>query len=173
VLAAHPGRLDGVLAVDPIGLVGDGGIAAFEAEVVARTPKEGRARAEELDQRAMQGQGTAGEALESLEILWPAYFADPDAAPPMPAISLSVEAYAGAIGEMTQGLDEVATRVAATEVPYGVVAGAGSPIPWGVAARMSAELSDHAFLDVVPAAGHFIWIEAPGRVRQALDRLRG
>ena len=61
--SSRPDRLLGVLAVDPIGVVGDGGTAAFEAEIVARTPKEGRARAQELDERAMSGEGTADDGL--------------------------------------------------------------------------------------------------------------
>lgn len=173
LLAAHPDRVRGLLAVDPLGVVGDGGYAAFEAELVARTPRAERARSQALDEKAMAGQGTPEEAAESLEILWPFYFADPDGAPSMPPIELSVEAYSGVITQVTEGLDEVNAALASTEVPYGIVAGAGSPIPWGQAARASAELSPGAFLEVVPNAGHFIWLEAPGRIRQALARLSG
>jgi pimeloyl-ACP methyl ester carboxylesterase len=169
--AAHPDRLLGVLSVDPIGVVGDGGTAAFEAEMVARTPKEGRARAQQLDERAMSGEGTADDGLEGLAIMWPAYFADPENVPPLPPIRLSVEAYSGLNDEMTEGLEEIAAALATGSVPYGVVAGAGSPIPWGQAARTTAELSPRAFLTVVPAAGHFPWLEVPGSVRSALQRL--
>jgi len=169
--AAHPDRLLGVLSVDPIGVVGDGGTAAFEAEMVARTPKEGRARAQQLDERAMSGDGTADDGLEGLAIMWPAYFADPENVPPLPPIRLSVEAYSGLNDEMTEGLEEIAAALATGSVPYGVVAGAGSPIPWGQAARTTAELSPRAFLTVVPAAGHFPWLEVPGSVRAALQRL--
>ena len=42
VAAALPGRLLGVLSVDPLGAVGDGGNAAFEAEMAARTPAADR-----------------------------------------------------------------------------------------------------------------------------------
>jgi len=169
--AAHPDRLLGVLSVDPIGVVGDGGTAAFEAEMVARTPKEGRARAQQLDERAMSGEGTADDGLEGLAIMWPAYFADPENVPPLPPIRLSVEAYSGLNDEMTEGLEEIAAALATGSVPYGVVAGAGSPIPWGQAARTTAELSPRAFLTVVHAAGHFPWLEVPGSVRTALQRL--
>jgi proline iminopeptidase len=169
--AAHPDRLRGVLSVDPIGVVGDGGTAAFEAEMGARTPKAGRARAQELDESAMAGEGTTEDALEGLAIMWPAYFADPDNAPPMPPIRLSVEAYSGLIGEMGEGLDGVGAALATGSVPYGVVAGAASPIPWGQAARTTAELSSRAFLTVIPGAGHFPWLEVPGSVRTALQRL--
>jgi pimeloyl-ACP methyl ester carboxylesterase len=170
-LAAHPERLLGALAVDPIGVVGDGGTAAFEAEIIARTPRDARERARRLDERAMAGEGTPQDSLESLSLVWPAYFADPDNAPTMPEIAMSVEAYSGLIGRMTEGVDQVAEQLATGSVPFGVIAGAASPIPWGQAARSTAELSAHAFVDVVPNAGHMIWLEAPGRVRAALSRL--
>jgi proline iminopeptidase len=173
LLAARPDRLLGVLAVDPLGIVGDGGMAAFEAELQARTPKGNRERARELDERAMARQGTLAEARESLELFWPYYFADPNSAPPMPPIDISLEAYSGLIGEATQGLEEVAAAIAGTDVPHGYVAGAGSPLPWGQVCQAAAELSPGAFVEVVPDSGHFIWIEAPGRVLRALQRLSG
>jgi pimeloyl-ACP methyl ester carboxylesterase len=169
--AAAPRRLLGVLAVDPLGIVGDGGMAAFEAEMIARTPKDRRTRAHELDERAMAGQGTAEDGLESLSIVWPAYFADPDNAPPMPALRMSVPAYSGIIAEVTTGLEQVAEALGSGELPYGVIAGAASPMPWGQAARASVELSPRAVLTVVPGAGHFPWLEVPGCVRDALQRL--
>ena len=171
--AAHPERLLGVLAVDPLGIVGDGGMAAFEAEMMARTPKADRARAHELDERAMAGMGTSEECLESLRMVWPAYFADPENTPPMAPIRMSVDAYSGIVAEVTSGTDEVAASLSTGQVPYGVIAGAGSPMPWGQAARASAELSPRAFLTIVPAAGHFPWLETPGCVRAALKRLTG
>jgi proline iminopeptidase len=171
VAAAHPERLLGMVAIEPIGVVGDGGTAAFEAEVMARTPGEARTRARELDDRATAGEGTPEESVEAITLVWPAYFADPENAPPMPDTAVSIEAYAGLIGEITSDLDPVAAQLATGDVPFGVVAGAGSPIPWGQAARASVELSPGAFLDVVPNAGHFVWLEAPGRVRAALRRL--
>jgi pimeloyl-ACP methyl ester carboxylesterase len=169
--AAHPDRLLGVLAVDPLGIAGDGGMAAFEAEMLARTPKEGRERARELDQRAMAGEGTAEDGLESLRIVWPAYFADPENAPVMPQIRLSVEAYSGIISDVSTGADEVAAKLSTNGVPYGVIAGAASPMPWGQAARASADVAPQAFLTVVQGAGHFPWLEVPGSVRAALKRL--
>lgn len=173
VATAYPNRLLGALAVDPIGVVGDGGTAGFEAEMDARTPKEARDRAHQLDERAMAGEGTPEELFEAMEIMWPAYFADPDNVPPMPPVRMSVEAYSGIIGELTTGIEEAAAALASGDVAYGVVAGAGSPIPWGQAARATAELSPRAFLTVVPGAGHFPWLEAPGSVRTALQRLAG
>jgi pimeloyl-ACP methyl ester carboxylesterase len=171
LLAARPGRLLGALAVDPLGVVGDGGMSAFEAEMAARTPAKDRDRHRELDERAMDGEGTREDFLESLRLVWPAYFADPDNVPPMPPLRLSVEAYSGIINDVTVDTDRLAAALAATDVPYGVIAGGASPMPWGQAARATAELSSRAFLKIVPAAGHFPWLDEPGSVRAALKRL--
>lgn len=171
LVAGHPDRLLGALAVDPVGVVGDGGMGGFEAETTARTPEAYRRRARELDDRAMSGQGTPEEALESLRIMWPSYFGDPENVAPMPPMRMSVEAYSGVIGEVTADTDRLAAELAASPVPFGVLAGAASPIPWGQAARATVELSPNAFLKVVPGAGHFPWFEQPGCVRAALARL--
>ncbi len=171
LVATQPDRLLGALAVDPLGVVGDGGAGAFEAEVAARTPAKDRDRGRELDKRAMDGEGTQEDFLESLRLVWPAYFADPDNVPPMPPLRLSVQAYSGIINEVTADTDRLAVALAAAEVRYGVLAGGASPMPWGQAARATVELSPRAFLKVVPAAGHFPWLDEPGCVLAALKRL--
>jgi pimeloyl-ACP methyl ester carboxylesterase len=171
VAGAHPDRLHGALAIDPPGVVGDGGAAAFEAEIIARTPKERRDRARALDERAMASEGSPEDGLESLELIWPSYFADPDGAPPMPPMRMCVAAYGGIMADVAANTEDVAAALVAGGARYGVIAGAGSPIPWGIAARATVELSPSAFLVLVPNAGHFPWLEAPGSVRGALERL--
>ncbi len=172
LMAAHPVRLLGVLAIDPVGVVGvDGCMAAIGAELMARMPREARERARDLDDRAMAGQGTAEDFLEAMRLMWPAYFADPQHAPAMPEMSVSIAAYSGLIDQLAEGTAEVAAQLGQAAVPLGIIAGAASPIPWGQAARATAELCPDAFLDVVPNAGHFVWLEAPGRVREATLRL--
>jgi pimeloyl-ACP methyl ester carboxylesterase len=171
LVATQPDRLLGALAVDPLGVVGDGGASAFEAEMAARTPAKDRDRGRELDKRAMDGEGTQDDFLESLRLVWPAYFADPDNVPPMPPLRLSVEAYSGIINQVTADTDRLAAALTVTEVQYGVLAGGASPMPWGQAARATVELSPRAFLKVVPGAGHFPWLDEPGCVLAALKRL--
>jgi len=171
VAAAHPGRLFGVLAVDPLGIVGDGGRSAFQAELRARTPKEGRARLDELEERDKTVELSAEEKDEFQAIIWPAYFADPENVMPRPPAQICEEAFEGLIAEVGEKTDEVAAALGRGDVPYGVLAGAASPFPWGQAARANVELSPTAFLKVVPNAGHFVWYEAPGAVRAALDEL--
>lgn len=169
--AAHPERLLGALAIDPLGIVGDGGRAAFQAELRARTPKEGRVRLQELEEKEKTAELSPEEKEEFHAVIWPAYFADPENVMPRTDSEVRKEAFEGLVAEVETGTDEVAVTLGRGEVPYGVVAGAGSPFPWGQAARANVELSPTAFLTVIPNAGHFVWYEAPGAIRAALQRL--
>jgi pimeloyl-ACP methyl ester carboxylesterase len=171
VAGALPGRLRGVLAVDPLGAVGDGGNAEFEAEMLARTPPADAERAAELDRLAQDGQVSEDLALESLRLFWPAYFADQAAVAEMPEpMRLSIPAYSGLFGDLVARLPELEASLPAIAVPLGVVVGDRSPIP-NSAGRVSADRVPGAWTEVVAGAGHLPWYEAPGSVRQALDRL--
>lgn len=170
--AARPDLLSGLLAIDPgPGIVGDGGRAAFDAELIARIPKDGRERFRELEEREKAHQLTPEEDLEAQRLLWGAYFADPENVPPPPPLKIAAEVFEGLMGEVATGTDEVVAALSTGAVRYGIVAGGASPMPWGQVARASAEVSPNAFLQVIPRAGHFVWYEAPGGVRSALQRL--
>jgi pimeloyl-ACP methyl ester carboxylesterase len=165
-----PDRLLGGLAVDPLGGMGDGGMATFGKEMAARIPEEDRRRAIELDQRAERGEGEAGDFLQSLRLFWPAYFAVPAEAPEMPVISASVESYSGLFASLTAGLPRLSASLGDIAVPFGVVAGGASPMPVE-AAKDTADAIPGAWLEVIEDAGHFPWHEKPGRVGRSLDRL--
>jgi proline iminopeptidase len=166
-----PDRLLGGLAVDPLGGVGDGGMATFEHELAGRVPEEKRRRAMELDKRALRGEGTAENLAESLRILWPAYFASPATAPPMPDITLSVPTYAGVSASFTEELPALGRALPGVTVPFGFLAGGSSPMPVDQSSAATAAVIPGAWLEVVPDAGHFPWIEAPGSVLAALGHL--
>ena len=104
-------------------------------------------------------------------IIWPGYFADPDNVPPPLAERMSLDAMEGIFGEIDEGIEEVAAALSRGDITYGIVAGGASPMPWGQAARATAELSPSSFLRIVPQAGHFVWYEAPGAVVAALREL--
>ena len=87
--AGIPERLAGVLSVDPLGAVGDGGAEAFGAEMLARVPEADRERARVLDEKDTAGEATPEEALEAFSVFWWSLFADPAAAPPMPHMEFS------------------------------------------------------------------------------------
>ena len=168
--AAIPELLDGVVSVDPLGCVGDGGTTEFEQAMFDRISPDNRERAAKLDERAMRGEGTAEDALESLRLVWPAYYADPPTAPPMPAIRMSLEGYAQTWASLVDGLPALESILPAIGVRVHFVHGGMSPMPVTVSTDTAARIPG-ATVDVIDGAGHFIWYERPGEVRSALDRL--
>lgn len=168
---AAPERLHGGLAIDPLGAVGDGGFAAFEAEMLRRLPERDRRLAEQLDERAMRGEGTPEEAVESMRLFWPAYFASPDHVMPFDDAGVSLPAYAGLLESMAGARPQLEAALAGLRVPLGVLAGARSPMPHEAAAAPTARAIPTAWLEVVEGAGHFPWFDRPGCVRDALQRL--
>jgi pimeloyl-ACP methyl ester carboxylesterase len=172
VAVTAPQRVAGVLALDPLGGVGDGGSQDFEAEMFRRTPEDVRQRAQELDERAMRGEGSEADALESLRLVWPAYFPSWSAAPRMPPIRLSVAGYAETWVSVLAELPRLEAALPGIDVPVGFVVGAASPMP-STASTDTAALIPGAWVEVVPGAGHFPWMDAPGCVRAGLRRLTG
>jgi pimeloyl-ACP methyl ester carboxylesterase len=170
---AIPARLVAALAVDPLGAVGDGGLAKAGAEMAARTPEADRERALELDERAMRGEGLPGDAIESLGLIWPAYFANPAEAPPMPPMRMSLAAYSGVHASAAAELPGLEAALPTITVPVGVVVGALSPVPPDDAGGATARAIPGAWVQVVDGAGHFPWVEQPGCVRAGLQRLLG
>jgi pimeloyl-ACP methyl ester carboxylesterase len=172
VAVVLPDRLLGVLAIDPLGAVGDGGMAAFEAEMYARTPEADRQRAKDLDEQSTRGDGTEADALEGLRLVWPAYFAEPANAPSMPPLRLSVPASA-LFEDVVAQLPALEKALTSIRVPLGVLVGARSPMPPQEAGLDSAERVPGGWAVSVPEAGHFPWIESPGCVAAAMRRLAG
>jgi proline iminopeptidase len=174
--AAAPDRVAGLVLIDTLGAIDDGGFAPFAAELAARAGPAVMAEVAALDEVADANPGTPGAAtaeLKSLRLMWPAYFADPRAAPPMPAgLALSRECYAGTFESiaMAQADDGLARRLAGFAGPVELVAGGASPFPVATARSTAAVFAD-AVLTVEAGAGHFPWHERPGCVATALGRI--
>jgi proline iminopeptidase len=165
-----PARTAGVLAIDPLGAVGDGGFGAFGEAFRLRTPPDIWARAQELDERAERGEGTAEDMVEGLRLIWPAYFPAWDTAPPMPPIAASPQAYSETFASLLPLMPTLAARLPELRLRLGLVAGGESPMPVSASTDIS-DIVPGAWTEVVPGAGHFPWIDRPGSVRAALDRL--
>lgn len=165
-----PERVLGVLAVDTLGAVGDGRWPEFDEEINRRTPESVRARARELDELTTAGGADDDLALEQMRLVWPAYFAAPGTAPPMPALSMSSDRTAQMYPLIVGGIAGLEARLPEIRVPVGFVHGERSPMPVE-ASSDTAERIPGAWVDVVEGAGHFIWFEAPGALARALGRL--
>jgi pimeloyl-ACP methyl ester carboxylesterase len=170
VAEAMPERLLGVLAVDPLGSVGDGRWPEFEEEIFRRTPESVRERAHELDERTTAGEAGEELALGGMRLVWPAYFADPAHAPPMPDLRIATERSAEMVPSIFAELPALEAGLPGIRVPVGFVHGSRSPMPLA-ASTDAAERIPGAWVEVVEGAGHFVWVEAPGAVRASLRRL--
>ena len=170
VAAAMPERLLGVLSVDPLGSIGDGRWPEFDEEILRRTPQSVRERAREIDELSTAGDADDDLALEGIRLVWPAYFADPADAPPMPELRIATERSAERVSSIFAALPALEAGLAGIRVHVGFVHGSRSPMPLG-ASMDAAERIPGAWVEVVEGAGHFTWVEAPGAVRTALRRL--
>ena len=167
---AIPDRLSGVLAIDPLGAVGDGGGGEFAAELVARIPDANRARFCELAAEESTRHLSVGEEIEQLGLVWPSYFAEPSTAPMMPPVQMSQPAGDGLWADLNARLPELEAALPSIRVPVGVLVGELSPIPTK-AGTDTADRIPGAWWRVEPGAGHFIWFEVPGAVLTAMDLL--
>ncbi len=170
VAEALPDRVLGVLSVDPLGSVGDGRWPEFDEEIYRRTPEPVRVRARELDELSTAGAANDELALEQMSLVWPAYFADPEAAPPMPELRMASDRSAQMGRSILAELPALEAGLADIRLPVGFVHGSRSPMPLA-ASTDAAEQIPGSWVDVVDGAGHFIWVEAPGAVRASLRRL--
>src|SRR5690348_5381565 len=170
VAEAMPERLLGVLSVDPLGSVGDGRWPEFDEEMFRRTPEAVRERARELDELSMAGEADDELALEGMRLVWPAYFADPEHAPPMSELRLASARSGEMLPSIEAELPKLEAGLPSISVPVGFVHGSRSPMPLG-ASTDAADRIPGAWVEVVEGAGHFVWVEAPGAVGAVLRRL--
>jgi proline iminopeptidase len=157
---AEPERVAGLVLVDALGAVEDGGRSEMQAQFASRMPADELRRAEELD-----GEGSAEAAVEAMRLWWPYYFADPTSAPPMPPFRISPECSTetwASIEEhvrrrtLERGLPDVG-------VPALVVHGDRDPLPLSASERTAALLPD-ARLGILQDCGHFPWLEREGAI---------
>jgi pimeloyl-ACP methyl ester carboxylesterase len=148
-------RFRGAIIVDPLGAVADGGQAAmFKHFASLLTPAEATewVRLEQL--AATNGQ----RSIAQLSIIWPYYFSEPAAAPPMPPIKRGSGNHDASISDHFDK-QTLVNRLPSASTPALFLAGTKSPIPHEESTR-SAALMPRAELELLPT-GHFLWLEDP------------
>jgi pimeloyl-ACP methyl ester carboxylesterase len=170
VAVAAPERLLGLVVLDALGALPDGGEKALGENLMRNLSDEQRAFVEDYNAREEAGSGTPEEALAAFNVLWPHYFANPASAPPFPEFAIDLEG-----GQMTwtsrmRHFEEGTLEKGLTQLqmPVLVVHGDASPIP-PVEAERTAALIPGATLRILPGVGHFPWIEEPGSVRREVE----
>ena len=172
--ARAPGRVSALVLAEPLGAVGDGGLAGFGAELAARATPEARARVAELDELSPTSkEQEATVALEYFRLDWPGYFAVPADAPPVPdTVRVRPEAFEGTSASIAEAVErgDLPGLLSGYTGPVEVVAGECSPLP-RQAAESTAAVFPNARLTIAPGAGHQVWHEAPGCLAAALSRV--
>jgi pimeloyl-ACP methyl ester carboxylesterase len=168
-----PERVRALVLVDALGSAGDGGASGLSAELLARLSPQASGRAAMLAESLSDADASPEAAKELAELLWPSYFADPPAAPPLPAdFGFSPQCNAETLASVFPMIQDgsFAAKLASVDVPVQIVLGERSPLPHS-AGQATAELLPRSDLVVVPGAGHLPWYEQPGCIRSALSRV--
>lgn len=167
VAVAHPERILGLVVLDGLGAIGDGGISALGANIMAPLSEADRARVEWLDARDDRGEASEDERSEQLRLVWPYYFADPAAAPPMPQFrhdTSAIRTWDSIAAHVERGTLELG--LPALTMPVLIIQGERSPLPV-VESERTAALMPHAQL-AIHRHGHWPWLEEPGLVRSLI-----
>lgn len=165
---ARPERVSGMVLLDTLGAVGDGGQSTMQAVMASRLSEAALAEVLGLLEQDLTPI-EAGRA--QIRLVWPGYFADPASAPEPPDLVCDL-AVSGAVMEdanarLAAGV--LAAALPALPVPSVHVIGRASPIDPN-ATRATAALCAGASVfehDI----GHFPWIEQPGSVTEAVRAL--
>jgi proline iminopeptidase len=169
---SRPERVTGLVIVDGLGVIADGGSADLGAALTARLLPAAARRLEEMSAELGDDVPSDDWASEQLRLVWPGYFADPPSAPVPGELRVCVAAHMGARTSVLEHLDAgFAARLAEVSVPAVFVLGAQSPMPLSQG-EQTAALIPGAEVRVIPSAGHLPWHEQPGSVAEAITAVQ-
>lgn len=166
----RPDRVAGMVLLDSLGAVHDGGQSTMEQVMTPRLSEPAFTEMLGLPERADLTPQEAGA--RRMELVWPGYFADPSSAPEPPEFRVDPTVNGAIMEDANRILAEgsLARAMAGLTAPSVHVIGTASPINPDVT-RATATLSPAAIL-VELECGHFPWLERPGSVADA-TRLLG
>jgi pimeloyl-ACP methyl ester carboxylesterase len=168
----YPERFMGVLAIGTLGGVGDGGASSLGPNLLARLDDAGRAEVVAIEQREEAGTASYADQVRGLEVVWPAYFADPSSAPPLPAdIVLSAACYEETVASIEPDAERLERSLATCPVPTVFLHGKVDPLELEASARATAAVMPRAEVIELEGVGHFAWLERPGTAADALVTL--
>lgn len=168
LLVAHPGRLMGVVCIDPLGAF-ERVFAEFGSNLRRLMSAQQSARVDEIEARRRRGEATEADLVERSEVLWPLYFADPAAAPPHPSGRIGVACSTGTNASISHHfrLSTLATGLPSAQLPALFVHGELDPLPVSSSSEAAVLIRD-AVVVTIPDCGHFPWMERPGEIRRAV-----
>jgi pimeloyl-ACP methyl ester carboxylesterase len=169
LLVMHPERLFGVICIDPLGASPDS-LAEQNANLRRGLSADQIAREDEIEAKRRAGDVAEAELVERWGLIWPQFFADPARAG-TPPLRVGVEASIGTNRSIAEHFAQgtLARRLQEARLPALFVHGELDPMPVRSSVETASLIPD-AHVEVLPARGHFPWLERPGSVRDAVAR---
>jgi pimeloyl-ACP methyl ester carboxylesterase len=172
IAVAHPERVTGLILIETLGALPDGGSAELVANMVARLTPEERASLDELVARQTAGDEDPTLMAKMLMTLWPSYsYIHGNVLPPtslrleipLEAEQTTMESVADHFtgGTLERGLPTL-------DMPVLLIHGEGDPMPLS-ATTGTAALIPGARVEIVAEAGHFPWLERRGHFRTIVE----
>jgi pimeloyl-ACP methyl ester carboxylesterase len=168
---AHQDRFLGLLPIDPLGAIGDGGAKEMGETIEERVGPEQAARAADCDARAMSPEGSPDDAVEAFRIMWPGNFASPEKVLPMPPTRVSLPCNAETFASISKHFEAetLARGLGGVQLPTVFVLGADSPLKPQHNIATAALMPNASYQ--IEDTGHIVWMERPGAIRRTLDGL--
>ncbi len=172
IAVAHPERVTGLILIETLGALPDGGSTELVTNMVARLTPDERAALDDLMTKQAAGDDDPMLAHKMYMTLWPSYSYIHGNVLPFGSFRVEVPI----AGEPTT-LDSVAAHFAAgtlerglpaLDMPVLLIHGEGDPMPLS-STTDTAALIPGARVEVVAEAGHFPWLERPGDVRTIIE----
>ena len=172
IAVAHPERVTGLILIETLGALPDGGSNELVANMVARLTPDERAALDELMAKQAAGEEDPVFMHKVLMTLWPSYsYIHGNVLPPgslrleipIPGERTTMESVAAHFeaGTLERGLPTL-------DVPVLLIHGAGDPLPLS-ATTDTAALIRGARVEIVEEAGYFPWLERPGYFRTIIE----
>jgi proline iminopeptidase len=167
---AHPDRVQGLLLIAPLG-ADPGVFPEMDANLRRGLDTAQIARVDEIEQRRRDGVVGEAELVERFGILWPQFFYVRERVGAVPArvgVRASIETNTS-IAEH-YGRETLLRGVPSLRVRTLFVHGEEDALP-PRSTIATADLIEGARVEVIPACGHFPWLERPAEFRTAVERL--
>lgn len=168
---AHPERLLGVVCICPLGATPDlfSDMSAAMEQGMSQADAD---RVEEIEQRRRDGIVTETDLIDRWRIVWPLFFADPGAGWTFPGEHVGVECSIGTNASISAHMKArtLVEGLPGFTAPALFVHGELDPLP-PRSSLEAAALIRGAQVEIIPGRGHFPWLEQPGEVRAAVERM--
>lgn len=127
-------------------------------------------RIEEIEELRRLGQVTEEQLLERMSYLWPRWFADPDNAAPNRITHIGARSSTETNASLSQHLaaGTLVHELPSVRLPALFVHGELDPLPVRSSTETAA-LIPGAEVEIIPACGHFPWLERPGELRRRVE----